>query len=423
MGKLGNLLDRISRPKGDRWIWLAVFALLSISMVEVFSASSRQTFGKASFLNPIIVHMVHIACGLVTMYVCHIYRRFNYRLLSMILLIGSIAGLVMLCVKGIHSDKPQRWLELKFFQLQPSEFAKLAVVLIVSQMLARLDRGDTLSQSLIFWKIIALTGFVCLLIFGENLSTALLICIVVLILMMFGGIDWKHMTVLICSAMGLALLAVVFFKTVPPQTLRDSKVIPDRAVTWQARVLDFFDEDQQYSASQYARIVAPDKTQETHANIAIATSGIIGKLPGNSNERDYLQEANSDFIYAIVIEEMGMLGALFVMAIYIFLLLRVGRIVIGSKLAGNIEQAYMAAGIGLLLVSQAFLNMSVAVGLGPVTGQPLPLISKGGSSMIMSSIAIGILLGISASLEESGQTAAQMPQDMENVTETETFDC
>ncbi len=419
MGKLGSLLDRISRPKGDRLIWIAVLILLSISMVEVFSASSRQTFGKSSFLNPIIVHMAHIVFGLVIMYACHMFKRFNYRLLSALLVLCSIAGLAMLSVRGFHSNKAQRWIELGFFQLQPSEFAKLAVVMTVSQMLAKLEKDNKESQKRIFWRVLAFTGLICALIVGENLSTALLICFVVMVLMMFGGITWKRMAVVICLAAGTALLAILFFKTVPPQTIRDSRFIPDRAVTWQARVLDFFDGDEQYSASDYARFVAPDKTQETHANIAIATSGIIGKMPGNSNERDYLQEANSDFIFAIIIEELGMLGALGIMVIYLVLLLRIGRIVVKCRRTGQSENAYLTAGIGLLLITQAFLNMSVAVGLGPVTGQPLPFISKGGSSMLMSSIGIGIILGIGATLDETEMSDVTLQQE----NETETIDC
>ncbi|MCQ2084108.1 MAG: FtsW/RodA/SpoVE family cell cycle protein [Bacteroidaceae bacterium] len=421
MDNIRNLLDRISRPKGDRMIWLTVFVLLSISVVEVFSASSRLTFGKSSFLSPIVSHGIHIVFGLVVMYACHLHRRFNYRLLSALLMLLSLAGLALLSLKGIGTDKAQRWIDLKVIQIQPSEFAKLAVVLCVSKMLAKLDRTDPMSQQKTFKKILVLTGIVCLLIVGENLSTALLIGAVVLMLMILGGISWKKLLSLVAILLFFAAMAVVIFKTVPPQTIRDSRIIPSRAVTWQARVLDFMDHDHEYSAAEYARVVAPDKTQETHANIAIATSGIIGKLPGNSNERDYLQEANCDFIFAIIIEELGMLGALFVMAVYLFLLIRVGRIVMDCKRAGKMEQAYMAAGIGLLLGTQAFLNMSVAVGLGPVTGQPMPLISKGGSSMLMSSLCIGILLGISASFEDKADAEEQPASEMEN--ETETFDC
>lgn len=422
MGKIGSLLDKLSRPKGDRLIWLIVFVLLSISVIEVFSASSRQTFGKASFLNPIIVHTAHVVLCILTIYFCHILKRFSYRLLSLVLILGSIAGLAFLWARGLHSNKAERWIDLGFFQLQPSEFAKLAVIMTVSQMLAKLEKSDALSQIRTFWSILILTGFVCLLIVSENLSTALLIGFVVVALMIFGGINWKSMTYLITSVAVFCVLAVLFFKSVPPQTIRDSKLIPARAVTWQARVLDFFDEDEQYTATEYARKVAPDKTQETHARIAIATSGIIGKMPGNSKQRDYLQEANSDFIFAIIIEELGMAGALSIMAIYLLLFLRTGKIVMRCKKEERFRDAYLAAGIGLLLVTQAFLNMSVAVGLGPVTGQPLPLISKGGSSMIMSGMAIGILLGISSSFEPEGQNVQQQ-QEMESNTETETFDC
>jgi len=161
---------------------------------------------------------------------------------------------------------------------------------------------------------------------------------------------------------------------------------------------DFFQpgNDGNPSAYEYAVMVAPEKPQETHANIAIATSHVLGKGPGNSDERDYLQEASCDFIYAIIIEELGMAGGLLVMFVYMILLFRVGRIVARCN---EKYPAYLAMGLGMLLGLQAFINMSVAVGLFPVTGQPLPLISKGGTSVMMTSFCIGMLLGISNTLD------------------------
>ena len=178
------------------------------------------------------------------------------------------------------------------------------------------------------------------------------------------------------------------------------KFVPERALTWQARILDFFQAKDKPNAFEYAKFEAPEKPQETHANIAIATSNILGKGPGNSVERDYLQEASCDFIYAIIIEELGMAGGIVVMLDYVVLLFRAGRLANKCK---EKYPAYLAMGLGMLLGLQAFINMSVAVGLFPVQRQPLQLISKGGTSVLMTSGCIGMLLGISNVLEKESR--------------------
>jgi cell division protein FtsW len=217
-------------------------------------------------------------------------------------------------------------------------------------------------------------------------------------------------------------VAVLLLLYIPAQTIRDSRIIPDRAVTWQARIQDFLQTKNKPSAYEYAKFVAPEKPQETHANIAIASSNILGKGPGNSDERDYLQEASCDFIYAIIIEELGMAGGIIVMLVYIILLYRVGRIATKCR---EKYPAYLAMGLGMLLGLQAFINMSVAVGLFPVTGQPLPLISKGGTSVLMTSGCIGMLLGISNTIEKEARgeqvmgTEADIPAPVDG---NESFD-
>ena len=199
----------------------------------------------------------------------------------------------------------------------------------------------------------------------------------------------------------MAFVAVVlaFFLLVPAtkmNTLAEQNLIPGRATTWQARVLDFFDEKQ--TAKEYALTTAKDKPQETHAKIAIATSGLVwGKGIGNSEERDFIQEATCDFIYAIIIEECGMLISIVVLALYIWMMYICGTII--SKPI-SFFSSYLVVGIAILLGLQAMINMMVAVGAMPVTGQPLPLISKGGTSMVFSSIYFGFLIGISRGKEQ-----------------------
>ena len=407
---------------GDRTIWTMVFILCAISLIEVFSASSRLTFGKSSFLAPIISHTMHLGIGLVGMWLVHLLHYKWYRLFPVLLVPLSILLLGYLSIRSMGSSGAERWINLGFFQLQPSELGKIGVIMTVAYWLSKLKPEDELSQANTFWKILALTGLVDALIVGENLSTAVLLAGVIFVMMILGGIAWRRMLALTGVVVGAGIVAVVILLFVPAQTIRDSKIIPSRATTWQARLQDFSQTKNKPNAYEYAKLVAPEKPQETHANIAIATSNILGKGPGNSDERDYLQEASCDFIYAIIIEELGMAGGIIVMLVYIILLYRVGRIATKCK---EKYPAYLAMGLGMLLGLQAFITMSVAVGLFPVTGQPLPLISKGGTSVLMTSGCIGMLLGISNTLEKEARgeqvlgTEADIPAPVDG---NESFD-
>ena len=407
---------------GDRTIWTMVFILCAISLVEVFSASSRLTFGKSSFLTPIISHTIHLGAGLFGMWLVHLLHYMWYRLFPVLLVPLSILLLGYLSIRGLGSSGAERWINLGFFQLQPSELGKIGVIMSVAYWLSKLKPEDELSQINTFWKILGLTGLVCALIVGENLSTAVLLAGVIFVMMILGGIAWRRMLALTGVVVGAGIVAVVVLLFVPAQTIRDSKIIPSRATTWQARLQDFSQTKNKPNAYEYAKLVAPEKPQETHANIAIATSNVLGKGPGNSHERDYLQEASCDFIYAIIIEELGVVGGVVVMLVYVILLFRVGRIATRCK---EKYPAFLAMGLGMLLGLQAFINMSVAVGLFPVTGQPLPLISKGGTSVLMTSGCIGMLLGISNVLdkeargEEALGTQAEVPSAVDG---NESFD-
>ena len=407
---------------GDRTIWAMVFVLCAISLIEVFSASSRLTFGKSSFLAPIISHTMHLTMGLVGMWLVHLLHYKWYRLFPILLVPLSIVLLGYLSIQSRGSAGAERWINLGFFQLQPSELGKIGVIMAVAYWLSKLKTDDELSQSNTFWKIMGLTGLVCALIVGENLSTAILLAGVIYVMMILGGIAWKRILTLTGIVTAAGVVALLFMLYVPPQTLKEMKFVPERALTWQARILDFFQAKDKPNAFEYAKFEAPEKPQETHANIAIATSNILGKGPGNSVERDYLQEASCDFIYAIIIEELGMAGGIVVMLVYVVLLFRVGRLANKCK---EKYPAYLAMGLGMLLGLQAFINMSVAVGLFPVTGQPLPLISKGGTSVLMTSGCIGMLLGISNTIEKEARgeqvmgTEADIPAPVDG---NESFD-
>lgn len=422
MEEIEEKKERRQLLNGDRTIWAMVFILCAISLIEVFSASSRLTFGKSSFLTPIISHTIHLCMGLFGMWLVHLLHYKWYRFFPIILVPLSIIFLGILSFRSMNSSGAERWINLGFFQLQPSELGKIGVIMLTAYWLSKLKPDDELSQINTFWKIMGLTGFICALIVGENLSTAILLAGVIYVMMILGGIAWRRILVLTGIVMGSGIVAVLLLLYIPAQTIRDSRIIPDRAVTWQARIQDFLQTKNKPSAYEYAKFVAPEKPQETHANIAIASSNILGKGPGNSDERDYLQEASCDFIYAIIIEELGMAGGIIVMLVYIILLYRVGRIATKCR---EKYPAYLAMGLGMLLGLQAFINMSVAVGLFPVTGQPLPLISKGGTSVLMTSGCIGMLLGISNVLEKEvkgGQVAGAEMEVPEPISGNESFD-
>lgn len=407
---------------GDRTIWAMVFVLCAISLVEVFSASSRLTFGKSSFLTPIISHTLHLCIGLGGMWVVHLFHYKWYKLFPIFLVPMAVLLLGYLSLRGMGTSNAERWINLGFIQLQPSELGKIGVIMAVAYWLSKLKTDDELSQTNTFWKILGLTGLIDALIVGENLSTAILLAGVVYVMMILGGISWKRILALTGVVTAAGTVAILFLLFVPPQTLKELKFIPDRALTWQDRLLDYFHATDKPNAYEYAKYEAPQKPQETHANIAIATSNILGKGPGNSNERDYLQEASCDFIYAIIIEELGMVGGIFVILVYVVLLFRVGRIATRCK---EKYPAYLAMGLGMLLGLQAFINMSVAVGLFPVTGQPLPLISKGGTSILMASGCVGMLLGISNTIDKEARgeqalgTGADIPTPVDG---QESFD-
>jgi cell division protein FtsW len=277
----------------------------------------------------------------------------------------------------------------------------MAVVIAVAYILSK-GQNDQGASPKAFKYIMFVTLPICLLIFTENLSTAALLFGVVYLMMIIGRVSPRKLMRPVIVVAALAGIGFLFHLAVKDVDLADSSIL-GRADTWIARITRFMDEDTKVPAAEFK--VTDQNAQVTHARIAVATSNIIGKGPGNSIQRDFLSLSFSDFIYAIIIEELGLLPAAFVVFLYIILLVRVGRI---AHKCDRTFPAFLIIGISLLLVSQAMFNMMVAVGLAPVTGQPLPLISMGGTSIWVNCIYIGMILSVSrytAKLDE--QRAAQ----------------
>ncbi|MBQ9204981.1 MAG: FtsW/RodA/SpoVE family cell cycle protein [Prevotella sp.] len=399
--KIGNIF------KGDKVIWMVFFFLCMISIVEVFSASSGLTYKSQNYVGPIAYHTFTIIVGVaVAVITLNIPCRYFKLMTPFLLLITAIMLLVVMVGGGESTNDASRWIRIGPFTIQPSEIAKGTIVLAVAQILSAMQ-GENGADKQAFKWILWITIPACMAIGVENLSTAALLFGVIMVMMFIGLVPLRQLgkLVAVIAIAGVFALSMVFIlgdtskaedqqlaKTEQLSKPRKKNAIEKmlhRADTWKARIQKFGKEKpspQDYDLDKDAQVA--------HANIAIVSSGVVGKGPGQSVERDFLAQAFSDFIFAIVIEELGIIGAVFVVFLYIILLYRCARI--ASRCENNFP-AFLAMGLGLLLVIQATFNMMVAVGLAPVTGQPLPLISKGGTSTIINCAYIGAILSVSRS--------------------------
>lgn len=370
--------------KGDKVVWIIYLLLCLISIIEVFSASSTLTYKSGDHWGPITTHMLLLMTGTVVVIVAHNiptrwFKAFNALLpLSWLMLIAVF-------VIGALTNGAKRWIDLGFFRFQPSEVAKMATIITTAYILSRLQEEDGANKRA-FKYILWITGITCALIFTENLSTALLLAGSVVLLMFIGRVPFKQLGSLVGVAIGFLLLCVTVIEKVPSQTWDDIGL--HRMTTWQSRLDNYFNKEE----IPAAKFDIDKDAQIAHANIAIASSHILGKGPGNSVQRDFLSQAFSDFIYAIIIEELGLVGGACVALLYILLLTRIAKIV---RKCDNAYFSLMIIGFGILIVLQAMFNMLVAVGIIPVTGQPLPMISKGGTSTLINSAYIGLILAVS----------------------------
>lgn len=402
--------------KGDKVIWMVFFFLCIISIIEVYSASSQLTYKGGNYVAPVLKHISILLMGIFFMVVTLNIKCKYFRIVLPLMLGLSFVALISVYIVGQMTNGAHRWVTVMGIQFQPSEIAKGTLVLAVSQILSAMQTEKGADKQA-FRYILTVCMFFIPLIMLENLSTAALLCIVVFMMMLIGRVPATQLgkllgiTTLFISGV---FAMVMFFGTdrqrentvsdvdttqIVAENDKEESVVEKvfhRFDTWKARIDDFI-----YNKPLKAEEVDLDKDgQWAHANIAIASSNITGKGPGNSEECDFLSQAFSDFIYAIIIEETGIFGAVFVAMLYIILLFRTGRI---ANRCENNFPAFLVMGLALLLVTQALFNMCVAVGLAPVTGQPLPLISKGGTSTIINCVYIGAILSISRSAKRRGQ--------------------
>lgn len=355
--------------QGDPVLWGIVILFSLISIAVVYSATGTLAYKRQSGNTEYFLfkHTSLILAGLVFMWWAH---RLNYRYyarLSLYALLLSLPLLLFTFVYGSKLNEASRWLTIPVINqtFQPSDLAKLALISYLASMLSRRQHVlDDWRQTLL--PIMLWTGAICGLIALTNASTASLLFLTCLLLMFIGRVPIRHLVAMVCIGAALGSVALV---------------VGQRGKTVVSRIEHFLDEDPKNT---------PFQLEQSY--IAIATGGVVGKGPGNSDQRNFLPHPYSDFIFAIILEEYGLIGGCFVLFLYLAFLYR------GLKTVMNSLGAFgglLSAGLCFSLVLQAMVNMGVAVGLGPITGLPLPLLSMGGTSLIFTGIAIGIILSVS----------------------------
>lgn len=376
--------------KGDKVIWIIFMFLCLISIIEVFSASSTLTYKSGDHWGPITQHSIFLMIGTVVVVFFHNIPYRWFQVLPVFMLPISVVLLIVVMFMEKVNDAA-RFIPLFGFQFQPSEFAKMAVVIATAFILSK-GQTEEGANPKAFKHIMWITTIICGLIFPENFSTAALLFGTVFLMMFIGRVAMRKLFMLAGVLVGIAIVGILALELTKGMDLP----LTHRFDTWRTRIEKFASNEKVPAA----KFDTDRDGQIGHARIAVATSNVLGKGPGNSVQRDFLSQAYSDFIYAIVIEELGLVGGTFVAFLYIILLIRAGRI---AKKCGHSFPTFLVLGIALLLVTQALFNMMVAVGIAPVTGQPLPLISRGGTSTIINCVYIGMILSVSryaAALEE-----------------------
>jgi cell division protein FtsW len=401
----------LNKTKGDKVIWAVVVVLALVSLLVVYSSTGTLAYKmRKSTESYLFKQVMFIAIGMMVIYFLH---KVNYKVYSQIarlLFLLSIPLLVYTLFFGVRLNEGSRWIQLPFIQMtmQTSDLAKLALFMYLSRLLSK-KQDDIKDFKKGFLPVIIPVGIICVLIAPANLSTALLIGATSLLLLFIGRVSLKHLLLVVGIAL-IPLLVLVSAAVFHHKSNNNEIIKPEahsklfaRVGTWINRVENFMyggkeidDDDNNYQVNQ--------------AKIAIANGGWVGLGPGNSQQRNFLPHPYSDFIFAIIIEEYGLAGGLFITFIYLLFLYRSIRIFRKCPYAFG---AFLALALSFTLVIQALSNMAVAVNLFPVTGVTLPLVSMGGSSFIFTCISIGIILSVARNVEQLEGAPQPMPAEKE----------
>jgi len=372
-----------SRFKGDKWIWFVIIILSLIGILAVYSATGTLAYSKQGgntewyFLR----HTGFLFIGLLLLYGTHLIPFSYYSRISQLFLWISIGLLILTLAIGSEINNATRVIPIPGLGItfQPSDMAKLFLVMYISRYLSK--NQEEIDSPRVFWTTLFFILMVVGLIAPENLSTSLVVFLTAALLMFIGRVNFKYMMYMSFLGVGLISGMVILLLNINTDGMESSRI-----PTWKKRIETFMGKDD-----------GQGNYQQLQSKIAVATGGVFGKGPGNSTQRNYLPHPYSDFIYAIIIEEYGLIGGLIVTGCFLILVFRCLKIVVESPRAFG---ALVAMGLGLSMSLQAFVNMGVAVGMLPVTGLTIPLVSMGGTSLFMNSIGFGIILGISRYIEE-----------------------
>jgi len=383
--------------KGDKVVWSVVVILSIFSLLSVYSSTGTLAYryqnGNTEYY--LIKHFIILLFGLGLMYVTHLIKYTYYSRISQLAMFVAVPLLLFTLFTGTKVNEASRWLTLPVINLtfQSSDFAKLALIMYVARLLSK--KQDQIKDfKSAFVPIMLPIIIVCLLILPANLSTSAVLFATCMVMLFIGRINLKY----ILSLLGIGILLLGLFIGILMNLPKQG-----RLGTWKNRVENFISGDKE------------GNYQVEQSKIAILTGGIVGKFPGNSTQRNFLPHPYSDFIYAIIIEEYGLIGGIVIVLMYLILLFRGVRIV--TRAPGSFG-AFVTFGCCFSLVFQAFVNIAVAVNLLPVTGQPLPMVSMGGTSIWFTGIAIGIMLSVS---KEMGNVNNSKDQKQDSLEERESI--
>lgn len=376
MKEISRFLGKYFR--GDSGIWAIMLILSVFSIAAIYSATGllAYRFQGGHTAHYMLRHAGLLIGGWLIMFLFHRIRYTNFAR-------GSIVFLAMVIVMLAYTltmnevNGASRWVRVLGFSFQPSELAKVVLVVFMARQLTKYQ--TVIRESGTFWRLIWAPLAVGFLIFFDNLSTAALLMLTCFVLMVVGGVAKRYVWGMVGTGLAGILLLLGIFRFVPEERL------PGRFATWKNRIENFSAENPE------------NDYQETQAKIAVAGGKVFGKGPGNSTQRNFLPHPYSDYIYALIIEEYGMAAGLGILLLYLWFLRR--GIGIARRCQGSFG-SYLALGITFMLTVQAMVNMGVAVDLLPVTGQPLPFLSMGGTSVWFTAMAVGMLQSVAVSVKE-----------------------
>lgn len=380
--------------KGDSVIWAVIILLSVFSLLAVYSSTGSLAYrfqgGNTSYY--ILKHATILIMGLVITYITHLIPYKYFSRISQMLLYIAIPLLLITLIYGVTKNQASRWLAVPGLSLtfQTSDIAKLAIVMYTARILAK--KQDNIKDFKgAFRPLITPLLLVCALVLPANLSTSLLIFATVFILMFIGRVRLKYLL----GISGIIILLIGLFIAIALTSKTEGRI-----ETWKNRIEGYIDAGDE------------DTYQVTQAKIAIVSGGFVNLRPGKSMQRNFLPHPYSDFIYAIIIEEYGLAGGLIVLALYLYLLFRAAVLVRKSP---RTFPAFLAIGLAVMITFQALINMAVVVNLLPVTGQPLPMISMGGSSLLFTCIALGIIQSVSRGIKVQQETAEKLAKEQEHI--------